>query len=96
MIKSFKDQELEDFYFQGTTARGIPKAIEGALRRKLDIVHAAEAENDLKVPPGNRFEHLSGKLNDRCSIRVNRKYRLIFKWDDGEAIDLYLDPHEYK
>ncbi|WP_330111076.1 type II toxin-antitoxin system RelE/ParE family toxin [Methylophaga thalassica] len=96
MIKSFRGWELDNFYFHSSKARGIDKSIEDALRRKLDIIHSAEAEIDLKVPPGKRFEHLSGKLNDRCSIRVNRKYRLIFKWDNGEAIDLYLVPYEYK
>ncbi len=96
MIKTFRAQSLDHYYFLGIKSREIPSTIERALRRKLDIIHAAEGENDLRVPPGNRFEHLSGKLKGWCSIRVNKQYRLIFKWASSEAIDVYLDPHKYK
>ncbi|PIE43507.1 MAG: hypothetical protein CSA50_05200 [Gammaproteobacteria bacterium] len=57
---------------------------------------AANGEQDLRVPPGNRFEHLEGKLKGWCSIRVNKRYRLIFQWDSGEANRVYLDPHTYR
>ncbi|EJE67160.1 type II toxin-antitoxin system RelE/ParE family toxin, partial [Escherichia coli] len=50
---------------------------------------------DLRSPPGNRYEELSGKLNGYSSVRVNKQYRLIFKWVNGKAEDLYLDPHKY-
>lgn len=96
MIETFKHQSLDDYYFHGTRSREIPSTIESALRRKLDIIHVAEIESDLRVPPGNRFEHLSGKLSDWCSIRVNKQYRLIFKWSAGKATKVYLDPHDYK
>jgi proteic killer suppression protein len=56
---------------------------------------AAIKEEDLRMPPGNRFEHLRGVLQGWCSVRVNRQYRLIFKWVDGVAVDTYLDPHVY-
>ncbi|MDA8788891.1 type II toxin-antitoxin system RelE/ParE family toxin [Porticoccaceae bacterium] len=96
MIKTFQDQWLDDYYFFGVKSSNIPSTIESALKRKLDIIHAAKGERDLRVPPGNRFEHLEGKLKDWCSIRVNKQYRLIFQWDTGEAKGLYLDPHTYK
>mgnify|MGYP003145817685 FL=1 len=48
------------------------------------------------VPPGNKFEYLSGKLKGWCSIRVNKQYRLVFQWDQGQARGLYLDPHTYR
>jgi len=67
-----------------------------ALDWKLDLMHAAEAECDLRVPLGNRFEHLQGKLKGWCSIRVNKQYRLIFKWLKGKVIDAYLEPHTYQ
>lgn len=95
MIKSFRDQWLDDYYFKGEKSPNIPSTIESALKRKLDIIHVAVAEKDLRIPPGNRFEHLEGKLKDWCSIRVNKQYRLIFQWDSGEANELYLDPHKY-
>ncbi|HAS4551091.1 TPA: hypothetical protein I6860_003747, partial [Vibrio cholerae] len=53
------------------------------------------AESDLRIPPGNRFEHLEGNLKGWCSIRVNKQYRLIFQWVDGVALNTYLDPHKY-
>jgi len=52
----------------------------------------------LRVPPSNHFEKLSGNLAGWDSIRVNRQWRLIFRWngDTGEATDIYLDKHEYR
>ncbi|WP_146865252.1 type II toxin-antitoxin system RelE/ParE family toxin [Aliivibrio fischeri] len=96
MSLKFKEQQwLEQFYEQDKRHRLIPKSIENALYRKLEILDAAHSESDLRVPPGNRFEHLTGNLNEWCSIRVNKQYRLIFRWDNGVAKDTYLDPHKY-
>ena len=96
MIETFRDQWLEDYYFNGDKSTNIPSIIESALKRKLDIIHAANGVQDLRVPPGNRFEQLQGRLKDWCSIRVNKQYRLIFQWDSGRATEVYLDPHKYK
>jgi len=96
MIKTFKDEWLDGYYFCGVESPKIPSNIESTLKRKLDIIHAANGEQDLRVPPGNRFERLKGKLKGWCSIRVNKQYRLIFQWDAGEANRIYLDPHKYK
>ncbi len=95
MIESFKDDWLSEYYWKAVEHRKIQSTIERSLRRKLDIIHVASAECDLRSPPGNRFEHLSGNLVGWCSIRVNIQYRLIFKWDAGKATELYLDPHKY-
>ena len=94
-IKTFRDQWLDDYYFRGERSPNSPSTIESALKRKLDMPHVAKDEKDLRVPPGNRFEHLEGKLKDWCSIRVNKQYRLIFQWDTGEVNGVYLDPHTY-
>lgn len=95
MALTFKDKWLEAFYEENKQHRLIPSSIENVLFRKLEILDAAMAESDLRVPPGNRFEHLSGNLKSFWSIRVNKQYRLIFKWVDGVALDTYLDPHRY-
>lgn len=95
MALEFRDAWLEAFYENDAGHRKIPDAIRDALFRKLQILDAALQENDLKAPPGNRFEHLHGNLAGWCSIRVNHRYRLIFKWIDGSAIDTYLDDHTY-
>lgn len=96
MIKTFRDPWLDDYYFLGIESSNIPSTLKSALKRKLDIIHAAKGEQDLRVPPGNRFEHLQGQLKDWCSIRVNKQYRLIFQWNTGEANRIYLDPHTYR
>lgn len=96
MAIEFRDAWLEAFYENDTRHRKIPDAIRGALFRKLQILDAAIQESDLKVPPGNRFEHLHSNLAGWCSIRVNQRHRLIFKWIDGTAIDTYLDDHTYQ
>ncbi len=72
MIESFKERALDDCFFNGGVCPA-PRIIEGALKRKLEILHIATGEQDLRVPPGNRFEHLNGKLKDWCSIRVNKQ-----------------------
>lgn len=92
----FRDSWLEAFYEDDQSHRKIPATIKTALFRKLQILDAATQESDLKVPPGNRFEHLQGNLFGWCSIRVNKQYRLIFQWKDGNADDVYLDAHVYE
>lgn len=95
MSLEFRDKWLECFYEEDKRHRLTPRAITSALYRKLEILDAAQNEADLRVPPGNRFEHLDGNLKDWCSIRVNKQYRLIFRWVDGVALGTYLDPHKY-
>jgi proteic killer suppression protein len=72
--------------------------LETGLFRKLQLLDDATSDLDLRVPPSNHFEKLRGKLVGWHSIRVNRQWRLIFKWDGGkgEARDVYLDDHSYR
>ncbi len=82
MIKSFKDKKSEDL-FNGTNskeARSIPNTIWNVISRKMDQLNAAVVLEDLKAPPGNRLEALSGNLKGFHSIRVNDQYRIVFKW----------------
>ena len=95
MSIEFRDEWLEMFYEQDKSHKKIPADIRGPLFRKLQILESAVDESDLKVPPGNRFERLKGKFTGWCSIRVNKQYRLIFRWKDSVALDTYLDPHLY-
>jgi proteic killer suppression protein len=95
-ISNFRDSWLDDFFENNKGHKKIPATISGALARKLDIINAATCHRDLRSPPGNRFEPLNPPLGDYFSIRVNGQYRLIFKWVDGKAVDLYLDSHTYK
>lgn len=95
MINHFRDQRLEDFFLYGRSSNVIPSNLETALARKLDIVNAATSHRDLRSPPGNMYEALTPPLKGYFSIRVNKQYRLVFRWTAGKADDLYLSPHKY-
>lgn len=92
----FRDDWLYEFYKYGIANRSIPAGLSAALVRKLDMLNAAKKISDLRSPPGNRLESLNPPLTGFSSIRVNVKYRLIFKWGGTGVEDLYLDPHDYK
>mgnify|MGYP001167792727 FL=1 len=96
MAVKFRDSWLERFYEDDTSHKKIPKNIETALFRKIQILDAANKESDLRAPPGNRYERLNGKLHGWSSVRVNKQYRLIFCWEENIAKNTYLDPHIYK
>ncbi|NUW61663.1 type II toxin-antitoxin system RelE/ParE family toxin [Cronobacter muytjensii] len=99
MIGSFKDGpngELATFYLHGTRSPQIPTIIEKPLRRKLSIIAAASSEKSLFAPPSNNYERLQGNLAGWSSIRVNLQWRLIFRWRESHAYDIYLDPHKYR
>ena len=75
-------------------ARLIPNAIWNIVSRKLDQLNAAYILDDLKAPPGNRLEALSGKLKGFHSIRVNDQYRIVFKWTpEGPELVEVTDYH---
>jgi toxin HigB-1 len=98
MIESFRDSWLRTYFADDAHSRHIPSDIDSRLFRKLQMIDDATCDQDLRVPPSNHFEKLSGKLKEYHSVRVNRQWRLIFRWDGakGEASDLYLDDHGYK
>jgi len=92
MIVSFRDQATEDLYHDNPTHRAarFPREILPAALRKLDMLHAAHRLVDLRVPPGNRLEALQGDLMGFHSIRVNDQWRIIFRWENGNAYDAAL------
>ena len=96
MIKSFKDKWLENFYRDNQNTHNIPWDIESRVYTKLQLMYAATSEKNLRSPPGNKLEKLSGKLTGLHSIRVNQQYRLIFQWTEAGAADVYLDKHIYR
>lgn len=98
MIKGFHDRWLQDFFEHDIHNKKIPASIRGHLFRKLQILDDATCDLDLRSPPSNHFEKLSGALKDKFCIRVNKQWRLIFIWDRarGEADEIYLDNHDYR
>ena len=98
MIVNFRDEWLRAFFVEDGQSRNIPTGLESRLFRKLQLIDDATADKDLRVPPSNHFEKLSGKLAEFHSIRVNKQWRLIFRWNGsrGEAAGVYLDDHSYR
>ena len=97
MIVSFRDEWLRAFFVEDRKSRRIPPDLEGRLFRKLQMIDDATTDQDLRVPPSNHFEKLHGKLADFHSIRINKQWRLIFRWNggQGEATGVYLNDHSY-
>jgi proteic killer suppression protein len=98
MIVGFRDDWLHDCFVSDVRSKRIPSDLESRLFRKLQMIDDATTDQDLRVPPSNRFEKLSGKLEGLHSIRVNRQWRLVFRWDGarGEASNVHLDDHSYR
>jgi toxin HigB-1 len=84
MIGSFsgKDSEL---IFDGYASKRLPRDMQNVARRKLRQLDAAEKLDELRIPPGNRLEALSGNRLGQFSIRVNQQWRICFNWQDGRA-----------
>jgi len=94
MIKSFADKSAEEL-FNRNKVRKLPSTIVKVAYRKLLILDAAESTDDLKVPPGNRFEKLSGNLSGKYSIRINDQWRIIFSWKQNNAYEVeIIDYHK--
>jgi proteic killer suppression protein len=97
VIRSFKDQATEDV-FNGVNSkaarRACPQAIWRIAARKLDQLDSVDVIDELRLPPGNRLEALSGDRNGQHSIRVNEQYRICFIWqgdgpDEVEIVDYH-------
>ena len=88
VIKSFKCRETEKLFKDFD----VPKfrEISRVARRKLEILNAAVSLQGLRVPPGNRLEQLKGERKGQFSIRINDRWRLCFRWQAGDALDVEI------
>ncbi|TMU55533.1 type II toxin-antitoxin system RelE/ParE family toxin [Flagellimonas algicola] len=89
MIVSFGSKETEQIW-NGIRAKKMPLEIQNAGRRKLRMLNNSQDLTDLRVPPSNRLEKLSGNLNNFYSIRINKQWRIIFKWNRGNASEVEI------
>jgi toxin HigB-1 len=98
MIVSFRDDWLRDFFAEDVRSKKISPDLEARLFRKLQMIDDATTDQDLRAPPSNRFEKLRGNLAGFHTIRVNKQWRIVFRWDSGrgEAEGAYLDNHSYR
>lgn len=84
MIVSFGNSDTENVW-KGIRVKKLPSEIQNIGRRKLRMLNNSVNITDLKVPPANRLEKLSGDLRGFYSIRINDQWRIIFKWNSGNA-----------
>lgn len=89
MIKTFACKETEKL-FNRHFSRKLPQSIQRVARRKLEILAAAEELQDLRIPPSNRLEKLSGDRKDQYSIRINDQWRVCFEWRSGDAYEVEI------
>jgi proteic killer suppression protein len=89
MIKSFKEKETEKIY-RKEVSKKIPRDIQQVAVRKLRMINNAKSINDLRIPPANRLEKLSGNREGQHSIRINDQWRVCFVWRSGEAYEVEI------
>lgn len=89
MIKSFRNAAAEAAW-KRRFLKGVPNEIVKVAHRKLTQIHNASSLNDLRAPPGNRLEALSGDRKGQYSIRINDQWRVCFRWKDGDAYDVEI------
>ena len=87
-IKSFECKNTEAIY-EGNKPKQF-RNIETVAERKLQMIDSAVELNDLRSPPGNRLEELSGNRKGQYSIRINDQWRICFKWQNGDAYDVEI------
>ena len=89
MILSFGSKETENIW-KGCRSHKLPADLQQVARRKLRMLNNAQALKDLKVPPANRLEKLTGKLKGLYSIRINDQWRIVFKWKTNQVTEVEI------
>jgi addiction module HigA family antidote len=89
VIKTFKDAETEKIYHR-ERSRKLPADIQQVALRKLRMINNAINLNDLRVPPANRLEKLTGNREGQHSIRINDKWRICFEWRSSDAFNVEI------
>lgn len=89
MIISFSDKETEKIW-NGFVSKKLPVEIQQIGRRKLRMLNNSIDLIDLRVPPSNRLEKLKGNMQEYYSIRINKQWRIIFKWNNGNAAEVEI------
>ena len=92
MIESFGNRLAEDLFDDRNSraTRAFPPELRRVARRKLLYMHDAAELKDLRVPPGNRLEVLKGNRKGFHSIRINDQWRVVFRWQSGQTLDVQV------
>jgi toxin HigB-1 len=89
MIISFGSKDTEKIW-EGERIKRVPAEIQQIGRRKLRMLNNSQSILDLRIPPSNHLEKLSGKLSEFYSIRINDQWRIIFKWENNHALEVEI------
>ncbi len=89
MIISFGSKETEKIW-NGIVVKKPSKDIQNIARRKLRMLNNSQDLLDLRIPPSNRLEKLSGDLKKYYSIRINNQWRIIFVWENGNSFEVEI------
>ena len=94
MIVSFGSKETRKIW-EGDRVTGLADQIQEIGRRKLRMLNNSQKIADLTIPPSNKLEKLRGNLKGYYSIRINDQYRIVFKWNNGNASEVkIIDYHK--
>jgi len=96
MIQSFKNKGTEDIFYgenSKVARKTCPRSLWKIAARKLDRLDSIEHIDELRVPPGNRLETLSGDREGQHSIRVNKQYRICFYWHHNGPDKVEIDDY---
>jgi toxin HigB-1 len=94
VIRSFKSKEAEKI-FNRERSQKLPSDIQQVALRKLRMLNRAVTLQDLRVPPANRLEKLSGDRTGQYSIRVNDRWRICFEWIESDAQNVEIVDYHY-
>jgi proteic killer suppression protein len=89
MILSFGSKDTEKIW-NGIRVAKLPLEIQMIGRRKLRMINSSQTIQDLTIPPSNKLEKKKGQLKEFYSIRINDQWRIIFKWDNGNASEVEI------
>jgi proteic killer suppression protein len=89
MIISFGSKKTEKIW-NGERVKNIPTEIQQIGRRKLRKLANSQNIQDVRIPPSNRLEKLSGKAKDYYSIRINDQWRVVFQWINNHAHEVEI------
>lgn len=89
MIKTFADKETEKIYNQAFS-RKMPQSIQKVALRKLIMIDNAKMLDDLRIPPSNHLEKLSGDRNGQYSIKINKRFRICFSVDGNDFYEVEI------
>ena len=89
MTRNFKDKETQKI-FERQRSRKLPSDIQQVALRKLRMLNRSQALQELRIPPANRLERLSGDRDGQYSIRINDQWRICFDWQDGDAMNVEI------